>query len=152
MMTARKTADSKAVEKDAVNNETAPNEDVDLYNVNEGVHGRTGGPYLDDVQARAEEDRRALIEGREPNYDDLQPFVGVQLVNKQRLIDGYNSTLIAGDDERKFEKDAEIGAPVAATVPAEALEVPDETADDETDKPEVNSPAAGEDKKDYSFE
>lgn len=89
-------------------------EDVKLYNVNEGVHGRPPGIYLDDEEGRLAEVQRARQEGREPDFDNLQPHPGVQLVTAEQLVQGYNNTLISGDETKRF--DGEISAPVAAEV------------------------------------
>lgn len=115
--------------KKSTENEASTEDTVHLYNVNDGVRGRDGGPYLDEVQARIAEDNRAYIEGREPNYDNLEPFVGVQLVTRDQLIQNYNNTLIASDEKTKW--DGEVTAPVFAKVPAEAFEVPEEEKSDD---------------------
>lgn len=59
---------------------------VKLFNPNEGLHGRQGGPFLDDVQRRQQEEVRAIREGREPNYDNMQPAVGDQLRTEEQLL------------------------------------------------------------------
>lgn len=57
-----------------------------LFNPNEGLHGRQGGPFLDQVQQRQQEEVRAIREGREPNYEDMQPAVGMQLRTEEQLL------------------------------------------------------------------
>lgn len=73
---------------------------VDLYNVNDGIHGRDGGPYLDQVEAAQFEKMQAAREGKKPNYDKPRSYPGIQLVPASVLVSGYNPTLIAGDDRR----------------------------------------------------
>lgn len=61
---------------------------VPVYNVNDGLTGRNGGPYLDEELAKEQERRNALREGREPDYSDLTaaPHSGVQLVTADQLL------------------------------------------------------------------
>lgn len=60
---------------------------VTLFNANDSVTGRDGGPYLDVVQAQADEVNRARVEKREPDLDNPPPNAGVQLNNAaQQLI------------------------------------------------------------------
>lgn len=59
---------------------------VKLFNPNEGLHGRQGGPFLDDVQRRQAEETRAIREGREPDYENMQPYVGDQLRTEEQLL------------------------------------------------------------------
>ena len=62
-------------------------EPQNLYNVNDGLYGRGGGPYLDQELAKAAEIKRAKIEGREPDLDN--PPVGgeARLVSAEFLIE-----------------------------------------------------------------
>jgi hypothetical protein len=60
---------------------------VKLYDANKGKTPRTGGPYLDEVQAEEAERRRAKAEGREPDLDNVPPYVGTQLVTAAQLTD-----------------------------------------------------------------
>lgn len=41
---------------------------VKRFNPQEGIRGRDGGPYLDDVERMRDEERRAFLEKREPDY------------------------------------------------------------------------------------
>lgn len=59
---------------------------VKLYNANDGLSGRDGGPYLDLEEARQAEKRRAFVEDREPDYDTMSLGAGVRLVNANQLI------------------------------------------------------------------
>lgn len=126
-----------------------------VYNVNDGVFGRDGGPYGDQVDARAAERQRALVENREPETDPTKvpAFVGQQLVTKPQLLASYNSTLLAGDDRRPFEgevtaleyadvpkytvaQDAVEVASVDSTVPVVEGVSPEEVSDENEDKGE----------------
>ena len=44
---------------------------VSLYNPNDGLAGREGGPYLDRVQAWEREKERAFQEGRDPDPENM---------------------------------------------------------------------------------
>lgn len=57
-----------------------------VYNPNDGLTGRDGGPYLDEVQTRAAEKRRAEIEGREPDYDNPPATAGIQLSTAAQIL------------------------------------------------------------------
>lgn len=61
-------------------------EDIKLYNVNDGLTGRDGGPYLDEVEAREAEIRRAQREGRKPDLDKPGPYAGTQLISEGQLL------------------------------------------------------------------
>lgn len=61
-------------------------DEKNLYNVLDGVAGRDGGPYLDQVEAREAEIRRAAIEGREPDLENPPATAGQPLVTSEQLI------------------------------------------------------------------
>ena len=63
---------------------------VKLYDVNEGLKVRTGGPYLDREQRRIAEDERAVIELRAPDYDP--PIYGpeTRLVTAKDLFENVS--------------------------------------------------------------
>lgn len=58
---------------------------VDLFNPNDNVTGRDGGPYLDEVEARNAEARRAVVEDREPDFDNPPATAGIPLVTAGRM-------------------------------------------------------------------
>jgi hypothetical protein len=64
--------------------------DQPLFNVNEGPNGRTGGPYLDEVELRAAEDKRAAAEGRHPDYNNMTSTAGVPLVTAKELVESHH--------------------------------------------------------------
>jgi hypothetical protein len=64
---------------------TADTETVKLYNPNDRNGVRDGGPYADQLELVAAEKRRAAVEGREPDYGNLQPTAGVPVVTGATL-------------------------------------------------------------------
>lgn len=60
--------------------------DVPLYNPNDGITGRDGGPYLDQVEAEQAEVRRAKVEGREPDLDNPPATAGIPLTTAAQMI------------------------------------------------------------------
>jgi hypothetical protein len=58
---------------------------VELYDAAKGKSPRTGGPYLDEVEAEEAEKRRAKVENREPDLDNPPATVGTVLVPKHHL-------------------------------------------------------------------
>lgn len=58
---------------------------IPLYDANKGLLKRTGGPYLDEVERNKAEERRAVIEDREPDLENPPAIAGTQLVPKQFL-------------------------------------------------------------------
>jgi len=61
-----------------------------LFNPNDGLTGRNGGPYLDEVQAQQDEVRRAKVEGREPNLDNPGANAGIQLSTAAQMLHTLN--------------------------------------------------------------
>lgn len=57
-----------------------------LFNPNDGLTGRDGGPYLDEVQAQQDEIKRAKVEGREPDLDNPGANAGIQLSTAQQML------------------------------------------------------------------
>ena len=57
-----------------------------IYNPNDGLVGRDGGPYLDEEQARNDEIRRARVEGREPDFDKPSANAGIQLSTAGQML------------------------------------------------------------------
>lgn len=60
---------------------------VHLYNAAHGKTPRTGGPYLDDVERELAEERRAKVEGREPDLENPPASAGTVLVPKSALTE-----------------------------------------------------------------
>lgn len=57
-----------------------------LYNANDGLIGRDGGPYLDRVEAERAEEQRAKVEKREPDYDNPGGYAGTVYVTASQLL------------------------------------------------------------------
>lgn len=57
-----------------------------LYNANDGLTGRDGGPYLDLEQAKSSEIKRAVAEGREPNLVNPPADAGIVLVTAKKAM------------------------------------------------------------------
>lgn len=57
-----------------------------LFNPNDNVTGRDGGPYLDEVEARTAEARRAVVEDREPDYDNPPATAGLPLLPAGQML------------------------------------------------------------------
>lgn len=71
---------------------------VDLYNPNDGLTGRDGGPYLDLEEARVAEERRARREGREPDYSQVNAYAGLPLVTAGQLVRDHSTLNIPSRD------------------------------------------------------
>jgi len=74
---------------------------VPLFNPNNGLTGRDGGPYLDEVELVEAERRRAAVEQRKPDYEHPSAIAGVSLVAAGQLRDTLNSNSLpsqAGTD------------------------------------------------------
>ncbi len=57
-----------------------------LFNPNDSITGRDGGPYLDEEEARVAEERRARVEGRKPDFDNPPATAGIPLVTAAELL------------------------------------------------------------------
>lgn len=142
-------------------------EDRALYNANDGLTGRDGGPYLDQQEDITAEIRRAKIEGREPDLDNPPASAGTVLVTAAQAIANLgvnnlpsqsdNSALGAEAAVKAIADDETNTLKVAAVVPAEVYEDAEPTADlsmraslagDET----VNLPEADESEDDANAE
>lgn len=110
---------------------TETSDSIPLFNANDGIHGRDGGPYLDQVEAKHFEEFQAARDGGEPDYDNPRGYPGIQLNTAHQQQDSYNPTTLAGDDVKdRHEFDVE---PIAyATLP---LEPAPETEEEKSDEP-----------------
>lgn len=106
-----------------------------LYNANDGLTGRTGGPYLDIEQAKQAEISRAVAEDREPNFETMASGPSIQLVTAEQLITqaGHNRP---SDFDPKTTSQSAVDGIVANS--DNNLTVFVDTKDDEADEP-VNS-------------
>jgi hypothetical protein len=82
--------------------------DQPLYNPNDGLHGRTGGPYLDQLELIETEKKRAAVEGREPDFNNLQGSAGVRLVTAQELASMNVTTTVSVSSASNVEAAAEM--------------------------------------------
>lgn len=57
-----------------------------LYNPNDRLTGRDGGPYLDQEEQRVAEERRARIEGRKPDLKNPPATAGIQLSTAAQML------------------------------------------------------------------
>jgi hypothetical protein len=74
-----------------------------MYNPNDGLHGRTGGPYLDELELREGEIRRATAEGREPDFNNMSSVAGVRLVTAGQLASANVVTTVAVPSESNVD-------------------------------------------------
>lgn len=106
--------------------------DVPLYNPNDGLYGRGGGPYLDEEQAREAEIRRARVEGREPDLENPGAYAGIQLQTAAQMIAnrsldvnrvGVSGVMEPGEDVfEKSAKSKDTALKVQDKIPAAAFD------------------------------
>lgn len=110
-----------------------------LYNPNDGLTGRGGGPYLDLEEDRLAEERRARIEGREPDLENPPASGGTVLVTAGQLLanQGVNnlpsvSDSIASDQEaavKSLADNEETALKARAVLPGDAFTPPSDEVD-----------------------
>lgn len=61
-------------------------EKVNLFNPHDGLTGRDGGPYLDQVERNNAEIVRAAKEGRKPDLENAPATAGTPLVTASELV------------------------------------------------------------------
>lgn len=110
MTTSKAKADAEKKDKTESTVDDLP-DTVPVYNVNDGIHGRQGGPYLDEELLRRQEELAARAEGREVDYTNIGGSTGVQLVTGEELLRVHASTLPVGTGV------PEITAPVYGYIP-----------------------------------
>lgn len=59
---------------------------IPLYNPNDRLTGRGGGPYLDQEEQRVAEERRAVVEGRKPDLKNPPATAGIQLSTAAQML------------------------------------------------------------------
>lgn len=96
-------------------------EKVDLFNPNDGLVGRDGGPYLDQVEAEEAEKRRARIEGREPDLKNPGPTAGIPLVTAARLVETHTRLNVPSRDNTEVYDDAAAKIASSKNVAAEPV-------------------------------
>lgn len=105
----------------------------DLYNANDGVFGRQGGPYLDEVEQLQHEILQSAREGKKPDLDNPRSYPGIQLKTLNQQIADFNPTLIAGDDRRDTGEGV-TAIPVVKDVPVTGSVLADFSITDTEDK------------------
>lgn len=80
---------------------------LSLYNINDGLQGRDGGPYHDIQEAKRHEERSAFREGRKPDFSQPLSGAGIQAVTAAEMLSAHKPA--AGES-------AEITAPVVGTL------------------------------------
>ena len=114
-------------------------EDTALFNANDGLTGRDGGPYLDEEEAREAEIRRARAEKREPDLDNPPASAGIVLLTPAQALanagvnnlpsqDG-NTTLGAAAALKAIEDDPSNLLVSRAVLPAEGIDESEEPVD-----------------------
>lgn len=111
-----------------------------LYNPNDNITGRDGGPYLDLEEARLAEERRAVVEGRKPGKDLVAP-AGIPLVTGAQLLPTASVNNLPSQNQRyglgiadsvalvnEREKDENTGLHSVSEIPAEFVEKAQERA------------------------
>ena len=87
-------------------------ETVKVYNPNDGITGRDGGPYLDIEEAKAREARSAAREGRNVNKNDTPRGMGIPEKTQREIMDRrYIPGSLGGDvkQDELVEKHLEKG-------------------------------------------
>lgn len=121
--------------------------DVNLYNPYDGVAGRDGGPYLDQVEAIEAEKIRAQIEGREPDLDNPPATAGQPLVTADQLLALNGTSNVPSQENSRVQAAAldKFATDEVFPVSVHSLResTPDEDADADAEKPgaHVNNPA-----------
>ena len=118
-----------------------------LYNPNDGITGRDGGPYLDEVQAHEAEKARAIVEGRKPDLENPPATAGIQLRSAAQILTGLNTVNsvpskqnISDEQAERFfaraDDDIDDNVRVWSEIPDEAFAEPEpESATKADDKP-----------------
>ncbi len=108
----------------------ADTETTKLYNPNDRNGVRDGGPYADQLELVAAEKRRAVVEGREPDYENLQPTAGVPAVPGATLT-SLSTTGVQLDDVKHI-----------AEAPVVADDAPAKLGKDATDEQKIQAAQA----------
>lgn len=70
-----------------------------LFNANDGLTGRDGGPYLDLEEAREAEKRRARVENREPDLDNPPASAGIVLLTGRQVVSNLGVNNLPSQDD-----------------------------------------------------
>ena len=113
-----------------------------LYNPNDRLTGRDGGPYLDLEEARVAEERRARVENREPDFENLPATAGIPLVTAGQLLETRNTGGINSQDDPSLVNTASVEAvakdkDLLLTQFSEREVLEDAKPEDEDDRPVI---------------
>lgn len=78
-----------------------------LYNANDGLTGRDGGPYLDVEEDRRAEVVRARVENREPDLDNPPASAGTVLLTANQALQNAGVTNLPSQDDASASTNAE---------------------------------------------
>lgn len=118
---------------------------VDLYNPNDGLTGRDGGPYLDLEEARLAEERRARAEGRKPDFDTVHGYAGMPLVTAGQLVRDVSTLNVPSRDGTPVLEDAAAkfaSSDNVSATPITSVEVDTSTEAPKPTKAEKDAPAS----------
>lgn len=118
-------------------------EEVKFWNAQDGIRGRDGGPYADEVDARQREVNRARAEGREPDLDNPPPFVGNVIVTSAYVEDNLfsNPSMKAAPGPHEALAQAKVveDAPMRVDPGFLPVDTRDELSDSDREKSEKES-------------
>jgi hypothetical protein len=124
-------------------------DEVNLYNVNDGLFGRDRSIYLDKEEQRIAEERRAIVEDREPDYDNLLATAGTVLVTAPQLVNAAANLNVPSQHDTGAFRDAMdrlVESDEFAATPATSIDL--DALNDETEKERVErGEAADEEEK-----
>lgn len=108
-----------------------------LYNPNDRLTGRDGGPYLDQEQAKAAEVIRAQREGREPDLENPGAYAGIPLSTADQLLKAVDVNVPSQIHTTHEEADRMFrSAADSDNLMQQADEIPDITVTDPEPEPE----------------
>lgn len=116
-----------------------------LYNPNDRLTGRDGGPYLDQVQNLEAEKLRAKVEDREPDFDNPAASAGIQLSTAAQLLRAVDVNMpskfheTGPEAERMFKAAAESDNDLHAVgeIPDVLFQEPETEVESEEDEDDV---------------
>lgn len=106
---------------------------IPLYNPNDRLTGRDGGPYLDQEEQRKAEERRAVVEGRKPDVKNPPATAGIQLSTAAQMLhtvevnqpSAFHQTGPQADKMfAAAEKDKETSLKRVSEIPADTVQKP----------------------------
>lgn len=114
-----------------------------LFNPNKGVTGRDGGPYLDEVEAREAEKRRAYVEGREPDLKNPPATAGIPLVTGPQLLHALNLNNNPSQEAHNSTASLDlVRADKAGEIPAEFNQAVEDSENQETETDDESEPTS----------